>query len=151
MNDCLFCAFSRGEQHCHKVWEDARHLAFLTIFPNTPGATVVIPRAHFQSNALTLPDDVLTGLVLAAKRVAGIIDRAFPNVGRTALAFEGFGVDHVHAKLFPLHGTRQDRWEPIRSNVHSFTPLYRGFVATHDGPRVPDADLALLADHIRNA
>lgn len=151
MDGCLFCAFVRGERPHHRIWEDGAHIAFLTIFPNTPGATVVIPRAHHQSNALLLPDDVLSGLVIAAKRVAARIDRAFPDVGRTALAFEGFGVDHVHAKLFPLHGTRQERWEPILSAEHSFTERYRGFVATHDGPRSPDAELALLAERIRNA
>ena len=151
MNECLFCAFARGEQPHHRIWEDDAHIAFLTIFPNTPGATVVIPRVHFASNALALPEDTLLGLVLAAKRVAAVIDRAFPDVGRTALVFEGFGIDHVHAKLFPLHGTRQEEWWPIVATEHSFTEGYCGFVTTHDGPLVPDEELAKLAEHIRNA
>lgn len=151
MEPCIFCSFSRGEKPCHLVWEDADHIAFLTIFPNTPGASVVIPRAHYGSNALALPDDALVGLVLAAKKVAALLDKTFDDVGRTALAFEGFGVDHVHAKLFPLHGTVQEEWKAIRSTEHPFTPLYQGFVATRDGPRADDGELARLAERIRNA
>jgi histidine triad (HIT) family protein len=37
MTDCVFCAIAAGETPCHKVWEDGRHLAFLSIFPNTAG------------------------------------------------------------------------------------------------------------------
>ncbi len=39
---CIFCQIVEGKAPCHKVWEDEHHLAFLSIFPNTDGFTVVI-------------------------------------------------------------------------------------------------------------
>ncbi|EAA8104124.1 HIT family protein, partial [Salmonella enterica] len=44
---CIFCQIVEGKAPCHKVWEDEHHLAFLSIFPNTDGFTVVIPKKHY--------------------------------------------------------------------------------------------------------
>ena len=55
--DCIFCKIVKGESHCHKIWEDEEHLAFLSIYPNTLGASVVIPKKHFSSYAFHMPDD----------------------------------------------------------------------------------------------
>ncbi len=151
MAPCIFCEIVAGTRTCHLVWHDVDHLAFLTIFPNTPGFTVVIPRVHHPSYAFDLPDDVLVALTRAARSVGKRLDRAFPDVGRTAMIFEGFGVDHIHAKLVPLHGTRSGTWQPILSDVHPFSERYAGFITSHDGPRAPDEDLAQLAERIRNA
>ena len=41
----IFARIVRGEIPCHKVWEDAGHLAFLDIRPVKPGHTLVIPKA----------------------------------------------------------------------------------------------------------
>lgn len=65
---CIFCDIAAGKAPCHKIWEDEHYLAFLSIFPNTDGFTVVIPKAHYPSYAFDLEDDVLTGLVLATKK-----------------------------------------------------------------------------------
>ena len=62
---CIFCKFVQGELPCHKVWEDDEHLAFLSIYPNTRGGTVVIPKVHCSSYAFDQEDEVLTKLVLA--------------------------------------------------------------------------------------
>src|SRR5471032_1888435 len=103
--ECIFCQIVSGNAPGHIVWEDAAHLAFLSIFPNTEGTTVVIPKEHHPSYAFNLPDDVLSELMLATKKVAKLLDSKLEDVGRTAMVFEGYGVDHVHAKLFPMHGT----------------------------------------------
>ncbi len=42
MDECIFCQIVRGETPCHKLWEDEKYLAFLSIFPNTLGFSVVI-------------------------------------------------------------------------------------------------------------
>lgn len=149
MVDCIFCKIAAGEAPCHKVWEDENHLAFLTIFPNTEGFSVVITKEHYSSYAFDLPDDVLTGLVLAAKKVAKRIDAAFDDVGRTGMIFEGFGVDHVHAKLFPMHGTKIDEWEQRRSHVEKYFDQYEGYISSHDGTRADDSVLAEIAKKIR--
>jgi histidine triad (HIT) family protein len=147
---CIFCDKLAGTRDLHVVWEDDRHLAFLTPFPNTAGATVVITKQHYPSYAFDLPDDILADLVVAAKIVAHLLDSAFEDVGRTSLVLEGFGVDHVHAKLYPLHGTApMDEWRPIESGIDTFFERYEGYVASNDGPRADDKDLALLAERIK--
>lgn len=149
MSDCIFCAIARGEAPCHKIWEDERHLAFLSIFPNTPGFSVVITKDHYPSYAFDLPDDVLSGLVTAAKQVGKLLDEKLGDVGRTGLIFEGFGVDHIHAKLFPMHGTKSDQWQQHKSNVDKYFERYEGYISSHDYQRADDDELARLATQIR--
>lgn len=145
---CIFCDIVQGKAPCHKIWEDDKHLAFLSIFPNTVGFSVVITKEHFSSYAFDLPDDVLTGLVLASKKVAKLIDSKLDDVGRTALIFEGFGVDHIHAKLFPMHGTKGE-WMERKSKYYKFFAEYEGYVSSHDYIRADDNQLASLADKIK--
>ena len=47
--NCIFCKIVNKESPAHIVWEDERHIAFLSIFPNTEGTTVVIPKEHHTS------------------------------------------------------------------------------------------------------
>jgi histidine triad (HIT) family protein len=150
MDPCVFCQIASGTSPSHRGWEDEDHVAFLSIFPNTEGVTVVIPRQHYASYAFDLPDEALVRLVLAAKQVARLIDRNLGDVGRTALVFEGFGVDHVHAKLFPMHGTAHMReWQPLAVQRPEYFHAYEGFIATYDGERADEAQLARIAAQIR--
>jgi len=150
MENCIFCKIVHGDAPCHKIWEDEKHLAFLSIFPNTPGFSVVITKDHHPSYAFDLPNRVLTGLVLASKKVAKLIDSKLDDVGRTGMIFEGFGVDHVHTKLFPMHGTGDlKEWKPLKSNVDKYFTKYEGYVSSHDYKRAEDSALAELAKKIR--
>lgn len=149
MEDCIFCKIVKGEVPCHKIWEDEKHLAFLSIFPNTEGFSVVITKKHYSSYAFDLPDKVLKGLVIASRNVAKLIDAKFEDVGRTGMIFEGFGVDHVHAKLFPMHGTKMKDWKPLKSNVDKYFDTYEGYISSHDYKRADDKKLTELARKIR--
>ena len=151
--DCLFCKIVAGEVPCHKVWENKNHLAFLSIFPNTEGVTVVIPKEHYSSYVFDLPDGVYTGLLAAAKSVGKILDATFEDVGRTGMVFEGFGIDHVHAKLYPLHGTNIPDWKPLESQTkkeeRTYFDTYPGYIASWDAGLVKDKTLAVLAEKIQ--
>ena len=152
MHECIFCKIVNKEAPSHIVWEDDAHLAFLTIFPNTEGVTVVIPKAHHTSYAFDLPDEVLTSLMLATKKVAKLLDSKLEDVGRTAMVFEGFGIDHVHAKLFPMHGTaNMAEWKPIESSVDKYFEQYKGYISSHDYKRADDVKLVELAKKIRDS
>ena len=147
--DCIFCMIVKGDAPSHKVWEDEKHMAFLSIFPNTPGFTVVITKEHHPSYAFDLPEDVLKDLIIAAKKVGKLLDSKFETVGRTGLIFEGFGVDHIHAKLVPMHGTKSGEWKRRASKVNKYFETYEGYLSSHDHERGEDKKLAALAKKIR--
>lgn len=149
MSDCIFCKIARGEAPCHKIWEDEKHLAFLSIFPNTEGFSVVITKEHYPSYVFELPEQVMTDLVKAAKQVALRLDATFDDVGRTGLMFEGFGVNHIHAKLFPMHGTKGDEWKQYASRDEIYFEKYQGYISSQDSARADDGALAELAKRIR--
>jgi histidine triad (HIT) family protein len=148
--DCVFCQIVRGESPSHTVWESEEYLSFLSIFPNTEGVTVVIPKKHYGSYLFELPDDVLMGLVRASKETARILDKNIEDVGRTAMVFEGFGIDHAHTKLFPMHGTADmPEWKAIESARTEYFDIYPGYISSHDAARADDAVLADLAARLR--
>lgn len=148
--DCIFCKIARGKAPYHKIWEDEKHLAFLSIFPNTEGFSVVITKEHQSSYAFDNSDEILTGLVLAAKKVGRLIDEKLPDVGRTGMILEGFGVNHLHVKLFPMHGTEKIKeWKPIKSKIDKYFKKYEGYISSHDFKRADDNKLAELAKKIR--
>jgi diadenosine tetraphosphate (Ap4A) HIT family hydrolase len=80
---CIFCRIVHRQAPAHVIWEDEAHLAFLSIYPNTKGFSVVIPKAHHPSYAFDLPDQVLADLTLAARHVGLLLDRALVGVART--------------------------------------------------------------------
>lgn len=149
--DCIFCQIVAGKLPSHLVWESETHFAFLSIFPNTKGVTVVIPKDHHSSYLFAQTETVMCELIKAAATVAQLLDSYFEDVGRTGMVFEGFGVDHLHAKLYPLHGTgNMAEWRPIESGIEkTFYPQYPGFIASNDSERAADAELAELAAAIR--
>lgn len=149
MSGCLFCRIVAGEDRAWIVWESPDHVAFLTPFPNTPGVTVVAPRKHLPGDVLRLPPDDYSRLLLATRNVDELL-RAKLDVRRCAVVIEGYGVDHAHCKLFPLHGIPPGPWKPILSHSPSFALQYEGYVSSHDGPRALDLDLDRLADQIRD-
>jgi diadenosine tetraphosphate (Ap4A) HIT family hydrolase len=150
MDDCIFCKFVRGEAPCHKIWEDEQHLAFLSIFPNTEGLSVVIPKQHYPSYAFHVADNVLQEMIVAVKKVAQLLDEKLEDVGRTGMIFEGLGVDHLHAKLFPMHGTAQMKeWRKLSVSLDKYFDHYEGYISSHDYKRADDQSLAELARSIR--
>lgn len=113
---------------------------------------MVIPKAHYPSYVFDLSNEVLSELMIATKKVAKLLDSALDDVGRTALVFEGFGVDHVHSKLFPMHGTADmKKWEKIESGLQRYFDQYEGFISSHDYERADDIQLAELAKKIRRS
>jgi len=150
--DCVFCEIAAGQAPAHRIWEDAEHLAFLSIFPNTEGFSVVIPKAHLNSYVVDLEPRQYTALHLAAREVARLLDAAFDDVARTGIMYEGYGVDHAHAKLFPMHGTTGNaggNWREVASRVDGYFDRYQGYLSSHDHHRADDDWLAGVARMIR--
>jgi len=148
----IFHKIVSGEVPCHKVWEDENHLAFLSIFPNTEGVTVVIPKKYEPSYFADTADEALSALVIAAKKVAKLLDAKLPDVGRTALVFEGYGINYLHAKLFPMHDTADmTKWQPVESadKKDLIFDRYPGYISSHDAKLADDTKLTKLAAYLR--
>ncbi|MDA1079465.1 MAG: HIT family protein [bacterium] len=149
--NCIFCQIVENNMPSHKIWESESHLAFLSIFPNTEGFTVVIPKTHLGSNPFEQSDAALHELISATKQVANILVEFFPDISRCGMFFEGFGVDHLHSKLYPMHGTGNlETWKKIESGpIDTYFETYPGYLSSHDSHRAPDDQLAELAKSIR--
>lgn len=149
MAETLFDLVIREEIPTWKVWENDTHLAFLTPFPSTPGLTVVIPKINHGDYIFDLEDTIMNDLMQATKQVAKKLEKAL-NVKRVAVVFEGTGVAHVHAKLYPLHGElggQTDVW----TKHQEFYPNYPGYISTVEGPKMSDAELDEIQEKIKSA
>lgn len=145
--DCVFCKIVEGKIPCHKIYEDKEHLAFLDIYPNTKGMTIVIPKKHFSSYVFEMPNKDYHKLLEVTKKVAKGLDKAL-ECKRTAMVMEGMGINHAHIKLYPLHGLKE-KFKGILSKKKVYFEKYKGYLTTQLGPRAKDEELEKLASKIR--
>jgi diadenosine tetraphosphate (Ap4A) HIT family hydrolase len=153
-SSCPFCAIVAGKLETPGIfWEDQEHMAFLSIDPNTEGFSCVIPKKHYASDVLKMPDDALTRFILAAKKVAGILESHFADVGRVGLMMEGTGINHAHIKLAPLHGTeilKNGGWRQFPSGKSFWFDKYEGWISSGSGPMADFAALKELAQKLKS-
>ena len=96
-----------------------------------------------------MPDDQAASFYQGAKKVARMLEKAF-GVSRVALVMEGMGINHVHIKLYPLHGVTGEFHEMWAEN-RAWFDKYEGYISTQLGP-VADKDvLQKVAEEIRAA
>ena len=154
-NKCIFCEIAGRRLETPGIfWEDDEFMAFLATYPNTEGFTCVIPKAHFGSDILKMPDDALQRFIIASKKVAKVLEDYFEDVGRVGLIMEGTGIDHAHTKLIPLHGTenlKRGEWKQVLSGKEFWFEKYEGWICSADGPDVDRGVLRKLAEKIRKS
>lgn len=133
--DNIFAKIVRGEANCAKVFEDADTLAFMDLFPQGRGHTLVI---HKRARARNLLDADLAdvGRIMATtQKIGRAIVKALRPDGLTVMQFNGEAagqtIFHLHVHLIP-------RW--------AGTPLGR-----HAGGVADSAELAALAGKIAAA
>lgn len=142
MPDCLFCKIAENKMHSFKVMENKDFLAFLDIFPNRRGQTLVIPKRHFDSYPFHIPDKEYLELMEFSKRVANKLDEKL-NTIRTVMVIEGMDVDHVHVKLYPLY-----KIDVSSSKEEEYYETYKGFVTTKHGPLADEGHLKTIQEEI---
>jgi histidine triad (HIT) family protein len=146
-NDCIFCKIIKGEIPAVKVWEDEKYLAILDINPNTEGMTLVIPKKHFDAYAFEMPDKDYSELMLTAKKIAKLLDKKL-KVQRTAMVMEGLGVNHVHIKLYPVHGLNE-KFQEMWAKDKIYFDKYEGYITTQIGPQKSQEELKKVAEKIK--
>lgn len=151
---CLFCEIIRGHIKTPGIfWEDDDFIAFLSIFPNVKGFTAVMPKKHYGSDVLAMPDKVLKKFIIVSKKVSKILLKNFKDVGRIGLIMEGTGVDHAHIKLVPLPGTghmKRGIWKQYLSKRSAFFKKYEGFITSIEGPKADLNEIRKLAKRLKS-
>ncbi|PIR97562.1 MAG: diadenosine tetraphosphate hydrolase [Candidatus Doudnabacteria bacterium CG10_big_fil_rev_8_21_14_0_10_41_10] len=150
---CPFCELVAGRLKTPGIfWEDSKFMAFLSIDPNTEGFSIVIPKNHFGSDVLKMPDDKLQQFILSSKKVAKILEDYFKDVGRVGLIMEGMGIDHAHIKLSPMHGTenlRKGEWKQNLSGKEFWFEKYEGWIGSGGGPKADPKKIRELAKKLK--
>jgi histidine triad (HIT) family protein len=151
-NQCIFCAIVAGKIKTPGLfWQDEEFMAWLAIDPNTKGFSCVVPKQHSGSDVLKMPDDILQRFIIASKKVAGILENYFEDVGRVGLIMEGTGIDHAHIKLVPMHGTenlKKGAWKQVLSGKEFWLDHYEGWISSGSGPMADPEELRKLASDI---
>ncbi len=154
-NKCIFCEIAAGRFQTPGIfWENNEFMAFLSIDPNTEGFSCVIPKEHYGSDVMKMPDEMLQKFIVASKHVAGILENYFPDVGRVGVLMEGTGIDHAHIKLSPMHGTQElkrGEWKQYLSEKEFWFDNYEGWICSGGGPMADMNQLKELAENIKKS
>lgn len=123
----IFTKIINGEIPCHKVYEDERTIAFLTIAPVRAGHTLVVPKAQVDQY-IDLADEDYDAVWRTVKKVAARI-REVTGKERVGVVIKGIEVPHAHVHLIPF-----DADESLKEG---------------DGIEADQADLAAMAEKLR--
>lgn len=96
----IFSRIISGEIPCYKVAEDENYFAFLDINPLKKGHTLIIPKVEVDY-IFDLEDNILSGMILFAKKVAKQIEESV-ECKRVAIVVLGLEVPHAHIHLIPI-------------------------------------------------
>lgn len=105
--DNVFAKIIRGDLPAAKVFEDAHVLAFMDVFPQSRGHTLVVSKKSRARNLLDVEAEVLSHVMLDVQRVAKAMKAALKPDGIVMTQFNGAAagqtVFHLHFHLIPRH------------------------------------------------
>lgn len=105
--DNIFARIIRGEVPAAKVFEDAHVLAFMDVFPQSRGHTLVVSKKSKARNLLDVEPEVLAHVIGDVQRVAKAIKAALKPDGIVLTQFNGAPagqtVFHLHFHLIPRY------------------------------------------------
>jgi histidine triad (HIT) family protein len=103
----LFAKILRGEIPAVKVYEDDVALAFLDLFPQARGHTLVVPKGVKARNFLDLPDATVGPFMQRVQRVARGVEKALKPDGLVVTQFNGAPggqtIFHIHFHIIPRY------------------------------------------------
>ena len=111
----IFAKILRGEAPAARVFEDDHVLAFMDVFPQARGHTLVIPKHSAARNLLDEDPAVLGVVILGVQRVARAVRAAINPDGIVVTQFNGAPagqtVFHLHFHIIP-------RWDGVELGRH---------------------------------
>jgi len=112
----IFAKILRGEMPSARVFEDEHVYAFMDVFPQARGHTLVIPKHSQARNLLEEDPQVLAPLILGVQRVARAVRAALKPDGLVITQFNGQPagqtVFHLHFHIIP-------RWDGVALGRHA--------------------------------
>jgi len=112
----IFAKILRGEMPSVRVFEDDHVLAFMDVFPQAKGHTLVIPKHSTARNFLEEAPEVVGPLMLGVQRVAKAVRAALNPDGLMISQFNGAPagqtVYHLHFHIIP-------RWDGVALGRHA--------------------------------
>ncbi|AUB31909.1 HIT family protein [Spiroplasma floricola] len=104
--DCIFCKIIDKEMNAKIIYENDYTLAFLDIFPNSNGHSLVIPKKHFEDYEQT-DDFYLQEVAKTKKIVAKILKEKLNAKGINYVSNQGSEafqvVFHYHEHIVPKY------------------------------------------------
>ncbi len=105
----IFAKILRGEIPSHKVYEDPDALVIMDAMPQSPGHTLIIPKAPSR-NLLDADPEMLARLAPLVQKIVRAVKEAFAADGVTLVQFNepasGQTVFHLHFHVIPrIEGT----------------------------------------------
>jgi len=101
MQDSLFTKIIKGEIPSHKVYEDDKTLAFLSIYPSVVGHTLIIPKVQVET-LWDLSTEDYQAVMETTQKVALRL-RDVLGVERVGEKVIGLDVPHAHVHLIPFN------------------------------------------------
>lgn len=103
----IFAQIIRGDAPCYKLYEDDDVLAFLDLFPQSYGHTLVIPKRSAACNILDVDGDALVKVMLAVQKLTRAIVAELAPDGVQVAQFNGAPagqtVFHIHVHIVPRY------------------------------------------------
>lgn len=112
----IFAKIIRGEAPCYKLYEDDEVLAFLDVFPQSYGHTLVIPKKAAARNILEIDSASLAKVMAVVQRLTRVLVDELQPAGVQVAQFNGAPagqtVFHIHMHIVP-------RFEGEKLGVHA--------------------------------
>lgn len=106
----IFAKIIRGDMPAVKVFEDDVAIAFMDIFPQSEGHTLVIPKKARATNLLDADPQALAALIERVQVVAKAVVEALRPDGVRIMQFNGASagqtVFHLHFHVMPVYEGR---------------------------------------------
>ncbi len=106
-NQNIFAKIIRGEIPCYKLYEDDDVLAFLDVFPQSFGHTLVIPKRAAARNLLEVDADSLAKVITVVQMLTKVLVAELQPAGVQVAQFNGAPagqtVFHLHMHIVPRY------------------------------------------------
>lgn len=107
----LFTRIIAGEIPSYKLYEDEYTFAFLDIFPQVAGHTLIVPKIevdHFSN----VPEPYYSAIFQTAKKLAPAL-KSVTGCNRVATAFLGYQIPHCHYQMLPTFSEKDFVWRAV--------------------------------------